>query len=228
MFSETLFRVNAFPCTILRKLNRFAALVRVGPDEAPAHLNNTGRLEDLIWEGNEGFCIEKDSGKLKYRLIAAKTPKGFALLDTNLQERAVEEVFERGLLWWARGCEVRRRPRLGKGFSDFELICGGKRKVVEVKSADMLGPYGEAMWPDCPTERGRRHLLELSRVGGTVLFVAGFPGACCFRPYVKGDPEVLDVMLAVARAVEFRAVGIYFEPFDASVRYYGELWVLLR
>ncbi len=223
-----LVRVDAFPCTILRKLNRFVVEVEVGNEVVKAHNVNTGRLEDLIWEGNEAYCSEKSGGKLKYKLVAAKTPFGFAVLDTNLQELALERAFELGYLSWAKGCSVKRRPRKGRSFFDFELECENKI-IVEVKSADLAGPLGEGMWPDCPTERGRKHLKELAEMEGrrVVLFVVGFPKACCFVPYCKGDPLTCDALVyAAAKGVELKAVGMYFDP-PGAVKLYAELPALL-
>ncbi len=218
-----------YPCTILNKENRFVIRARLGSEVVRVHNTNTGRLEDLIWEGNEAYCEEKEGGKLKYRLIAAKTPFGFAVTDTNLQERVLKVAFEEGAIPWARGCEVKRRPKRRSVF-DFELLCE-ERILIEVKSADLASPRAEGMWPDCPTERGRRHLKELSELEGRriVLFVVGFPRATAFVPYYRGDPEAYEALLTAAkRGVEFKAIGMYFEPFTYEVKVYGELPVILR
>ena len=218
-----------YSCTILGKENRFVVRVRIGKDIVIVHNTNTGRLEDLIWEGNEAYCLEKEGGKLKYRLIAAKTPFGFAVTDTNLQEKVLLKAFEEGLIPWARGCDVKRRPKRKSTF-DFELICDEKI-LVEVKSADLASPRAEGMWPDCPTERGRRHLKELGELEGrrVVLFVVGFPRATAFIPYYRGDPKAYEALLeASLKGVELKAIGMYFDPSTLSIKIYGELPVLLR
>ncbi len=218
-----------YPCTILNKENRFVIRARLGDEVVRVHNTNTGRLEDLIWEGNEAYCEEKEGGKLKYRLIAAKTPFGFAVTDTNLQERVLKAVFEEGAIPWARGCEVKRRPKRRSVF-DFELLCE-ERILIEVKSADLASPRAEGMWPDCPTERGRRHLRELSELEGRriVLFVVGFPRATAFVPYYRGDPEAYEALLTAAkRGVELKAIGMYFDPTTYEVKVYGELPIILR
>ncbi|UXD21235.1 sugar fermentation stimulation protein A [Ignicoccus pacificus DSM 13166] len=230
-----LLKLETLPCTIIRKLNRFVIEARIGNEKAKVHNTNTGRLEDLIWEGNLAYCSSKSSGKTKYKLVAAQVRDGgFAVVDTNLQEMAFLKAYEMNLIHWLKDCSfVRRRPRLGKGFSDFEFSCNGTRTIVELKSADLKGPFNEAMWPDCPTERGKRHLLELGefvRKGNraVVTFIAGFPGACCFRPYLKGDPEVLDRLLeSVSMGVEVRVHGMYFDPFTSTIKWYGDLWPYL-
>ena len=218
-----------YPCTILNKENRFVIRARLGDEVVKVHNTNTGRLEDLIWEGNEAYCEEKEGGKLKYRLIAAKTPFGFAVTDTNLQERVLKVIFEEGAIPWARGCEVKRRPKRRSVF-DFELLCE-ERILIEVKSADLASPRAEGMWPDCPTERGRRHLRELSELEGRriVLFVVGFPRATAFVPYYRGDPEAYEALLTAAkRGVELKAIGMYFDPTTYEVKVYGELPIILR
>jgi len=221
--------MEILPCTIISKVNRFVIRARLGSEEVLVHNANTGRLEDLIWEGNEGFCIEKEEGKLRYRLISAKTPFGYAVTDPNLQERALLEAFKVGAIPWARGCDVRRRPKRTSTF-DFELKCPDE-VLIEVKSADLASPRAEGMWPDCPTERGRRHLRELSNLTGTrvVLFVVGFPKATAFVPYYKGDPNAFDALLKAALSgVIIKAIGMYFDPLVSEVKLYGELPVLFR
>ena len=221
-----LLELETFHCTIVGKVNRFVVKAKVGDEELLLHNTNTGRLEDLIWEGNEAYCSEKRGGKLKYKLVAAKTPFGFALTDTGLQERALERAFELGYLSWAKGCSVKRRPRARRSFFDFELDCG-ERIIVETKSADLASWRAFGSWPDCPTDRGVKHLKEISEVEGkkVVLFVVGFPRARAFVPYCKGDPRVCEILLKTK--AELKAVGLYFDPFDSAVKLYAELPVLL-
>ncbi len=223
-------KVEVLPCTILRKVNRFVIEARVGKEVVRVHNTNTGKLEDLIWEGNKAYCSVKESGKTRYRLEAAEVRGGgFAVVNTNLQEEAFHRAVEIGIIEKFKGCRVvRRRPRVGKGFSDFMLECSKRNVIVEIKSADLKGPFEEAMWPDCPTERGRRHLAELSEltrrgIESYVVFVAGFPNACCFKPYVKGDPLILDALMRAQRSgVKMMSVGMYFDPFDNSVKLYSD------
>ena len=215
---KVLMRVRAIPCTIYRKVNRFTVETSLGL----AHINNTGRLEDLIFPRNPGFCVEKRGGKLRYRLIAAKSEEGFALLDTSLQEEGFARAVELGYISWLRGCKVkRRRPKIGRGFSDFLLDCG-KEIIVEIKSADLRGPNGEAMYPDCPTERGRRHLIELMNYNSYVVFVAGFPRARRFVPYIKGDPKIGEALLKASEKVKVKSIGMYFEAFSGEVVLYSD------
>ena len=219
-----LLKVEAFHCTIVKKVNRFVVEASLGNEKLLVHNTNTGRLEDLVWEGNEAYCAEKAGGKLKHKLVAAKTPFGFAVTDTKLQEKALERAFELGYLSWARGCSVKRAPRRGSSVFDFELDCGEKI-VVETKSADLASWRGFGMWPDCPTDRGIRHLKEISSLPGrkVVLFVVGFPNAKGFVPYCKGDPRACEELARTS--AELKAVGLYYDP--PYVKLYAELPVLL-
>ncbi len=215
---KVLIKVRAYPCVVYRKINRFV----VETSQGLAHINNTGRLEDLIYPKNLAYCVEKRGGKLRQRLIAAKSLDGFALVDTNLQEEGLYRAIELGYISWLRGCKVKkRRPRLGKGFSDLLLDCG-EEIIVEIKSADLRGPNGEAMYPDCPTERGRRHLLELRNFNSFVIFVAGFPKAKLFIPYVKGDPKIGEVLLKASDKVKVKSVGMYFDEMTGEVVLYSD------
>ncbi len=221
----------AHPCTIAERLNRFAVRVRVGGEEALAYNTNTGRLEELMRPGALGYCVEKRGGRLPYRLVAVEAPHGgYALIDTRLQEEAFIAAVEAGLVQRLRGCRVARRsPRVGASVLDYLLDCGGSKAYLELKSAAYLSWRGEALYPDCPTERGRRHLrtlAELARRGARaiVYFVAAVPGARAVRPNPQGDPELPDALLeALEAGVEAGAIGLEYDPVANTVRLYADM-----
>ncbi len=81
---------------------------------------------------------------------------------------------------------------------------------MESKSAVYFGYY--TMYPDCPTERGRRHiklLQELKQKGHRSIFtfIAAHPDAKAFKPDVKGDIDLASGLLRAATyGVEMYAV----------------------
>ncbi|WP_157058691.1 DNA/RNA nuclease SfsA [Ignicoccus islandicus] len=211
----SLFRVDVIKCSILRKLNRFVVEVKVGNDIKLAHNSNTGRLLDLIWEGNECFCSLNGGRRTHCKLVAARVfMDSFAVLDTRIQEIAFKEALERGLLPWLRGYKViKRAPKFGSSVFDFQLVSNeGKIGIVELKSADLKGEYEEGMWPDCPTQRGVKQIKDLISLRGYdkyLVFVVGFDGACCFRPFEDGHPGITDLILeAMKSGVNVKAIGL--------------------
>ena len=186
------------------------------------HINNTGRLLDVLTPGRRGLCTRLRRGsKLRLRLsfVEYGCGPGYAVIDTGLQERAFAEAVDAGLLPWLQGCRVESgRPRRGSSVFDYLLDCSGRPVLVETKSAVLLGGDCYALYPDCPTERGRRHLLELASLAekglrALAVFIAAFPGARGFRPNREADPLLAEALKrAVEKGVEARSLGLCYSP----------------
>ncbi|AEM38464.1 sugar fermentation stimulation protein [Pyrolobus fumarii 1A] len=220
---------SVYPCSVVRRVNRFVVEAYVGGSLERVYNTNTGRLEDVLVPGARAFCAESTSGRLRYRLVAVEYGGGYAVIDTRLQEEAFTVAVEVGAIGWLRGCRVaRRRPRLARSVLDYLLECSDGEVLVELKSAVLRSPWGEALYPDCPTERGRRHLEELAWAARrgmrvAVVFVAGFPGARIVRPNPAGDPELPGKLLeALREGVEAHGIGLEYDPLTSSILLYND------
>jgi sugar fermentation stimulation protein A len=232
MDTELICIEDALECHIVRRINRFVVVVRLGGKTEPAWINNTGRLEQFLVPGRAGFCVPRHAeGKTRYRLFGIREGSLGALIDTQWQMRALESCLERGLLpWLGRPRGFKRNQRLDDSVVDYLLECVGGRAYLEAKSA-VLRQGRHAMYPDCPSRRGRRQVRALTRYaeqGGRayVVFIAALPGVVAFQPDAVGDAE-LSALLSSARAVgvEVRAIGMHYridadcvELYDADLR----------
>lgn len=206
-------------CVIRRRLNRFVVEALMEGRVERLHNTNTGRLLDLLVEGRRCVAEPISGRKLMWRLVAVEDtdyPGKWDIVSTLAQNRAFEAAVGLSLLPYVKGCEiVSRNPRVGPSLLDYLLVCGGRPVYVETKSAVLRGPGGEAMYPDCPTARGVRHVRELVRLvkeGKSVLllFIAAMPGPRCFRPYREGDPELsAELEKAILEGVTVKALSIY-------------------
>lgn len=206
-------------CTIRRRLNRFVVEATIDGRVEKLHNTNTGRLLDLLVEGRRCLAEPINGRKLRWRLTAVEDseyPGTWDIVNTLAQNRAFEIAVKRSMLPYTKGCEVlSRNPRVGSSFLDYVLTCGGRPVYVETKSAVLRGPNNEAMYPDCPTARGVRHVKELVRLvkeGENVLllFIAAMPGPRCFRPYEKGDPELAaELGRALREGVSVKALSMH-------------------
>lgn len=207
---------------IKTRVNRFVVEVIVEGKVERAYINNTGRLTELLVKGRRCYCLRKSAGSTSLRLIAIDDDEGAALIDTAIQMRAFERALERGELHWARCSIMARNPRLGGSVLDYLLDCGGELVYAELKSA-VLRDGVFAAYPDCPTLRGRRHIIELVRhaeQGGRALivFVAALQRVTAFRPFERGDPEIPRLLReAAASGVEIRAISMHYDPIRSVI-----------
>ncbi|MCE4628040.1 MAG: DNA/RNA nuclease SfsA [Desulfurococcales archaeon] len=227
---------NAVECSVIRRINRFVVLARAPWGEEKVHINNTGRLEDVLVGGRRAYCRPlARPRRLRMRMFSVWYHGGYSVIDTGLQEEAFATAVDRGLLPWLSGCRVARRsPRVEGRRLDYELDCPSGRILVETKSA-VLARGGLALYPDCPTLRGREHialLIELSRRGLKTLlvFIAAFPGARGFMPNPEGDPAIPGLVREAMRSgVLVKSIGIEYRPDRGGVILYSpDLPVILE
>jgi len=218
----TLLKLNAVPCIFRKRLNRFVALVEVDGEEKRALVTNTGRLEEFMVPGRKAFCTPKTGGKTDFVLVAFEDLGGKgAVIDTRTQAKAFERAMELGLVPWLRGCRIKRKEiTVGKSRLDYLFECPEGEVYAEMKSAVLRGgEKGEyAMYPDCPSVRGQKHireLIELSKAGkkAMIFFIGAMPGVERFRPYGRGDPEIARLLREADKVgVEIHALGISLLP----------------
>lgn len=215
---------NAIECGIISRLNRFVVEIEVDGKRYRASINNTGRLQEFIVSARRGFCLRRSRpARTDYRLFAIEERRLGAVIDTQLQTGAFERALEMGLVPWLDGYRlVRRNARLDGSLIDYLLERRGEEVYLEVKSA-VLRDGDHAMYPDCPSARGRKHIRELTRYvdgGGRaiILFIAALPEVSAFKPNRQGDAELWELLLKARRAgVEIRALGMFYQPRDSSV-----------
>ena len=211
-------------CRLIERLNRFVVKVEIRGNYYPAHINNTGRLSELLVKGRQAFCFRtRHQGKTDFRLFAIEECGLGALIDTQLQMKAFENCLERNIIPWIGSCRIlKRNAKLGASRIDYLLDCNGKAVYLEVKSAVLReGVY--AMYPDCPSDRGRRHIKELSSYAkeggaGILLFIAALPYVKAFKPDKHADAELYDALkVAQTSGVVIRAIGVYYNSNDTFV-----------
>ncbi|AEK73968.1 putative DNA-binding transcriptional regulator [Thermococcus sp. 4557] len=222
MKMTTLLKLSVVPCIFRKRLNRFVALVEVDGEERRALVTNTGRLEEFMVPGRKAFCTPKTGGKTDFVLVAFDDHGGKgAVIDTRTQAKAFEQAVELGLVPWLSGCRIKRKEiAVGKSRLDYLFECPEGEVYAEMKSAVLRGgERGEyAMYPDCPSVRGRKHireLIELSKAGkkAMIFFIGAMPGVEKFRPYGRGDSEIARLLREADKVgVEIHALGISLLP----------------
>ena len=140
--------------------NRFIAKVWIDGELETVHVKNTGRCRELLLPGAEVIleCCDQPTRKTKYDLIGVYK-EGLGLV--NIDSQAPNKVAKEWLLQQDYTC-VRPEYTYGDSRIDFYMERGEERYLMEVKGCT-LEVDGIGDFPDAPTERGIKHLHELSK-----------------------------------------------------------------
>ncbi len=223
----------------LERPNRFTVRVSTEDGEVMLHNRNTGKLGELLRPGAVVYYVEGGrSGAKKTSGIlvgVAVTEEDAALVDPYLQARSFEVSWEMGLIEWLKGWTLRKKEVQYEGVRfDYAISSSsGTGGYLELKSAVFHDGSGNCMYPDVPSERGRRHLRALEAIASrghraVMAFVAAHPLCRGFRPCVHCDPEfAIQLRESWTRGVEVRAVGMVLKADGFTYLTSGDLQVFL-
>lgn len=164
------FKTPLVPARLIRRYKRFLADCVLEEDgrEVTAHAPNSGAMLGLKEPGLRIWLEPNDDPKkkLKFGWRLAELGNGhFAGIDTSVPNRVVGEALRAGSI---DGLEQYStiRPEVPYGTRsrvDFLLSAPGLPDAyVEVKNVHLRRDSDLAEFPDCVTERGAKHLRELS------------------------------------------------------------------
>lgn len=209
---------NVLRGTFVRRLNRFAAEAAIGGRIETVHVKNTGRLKELLVPGAEvSLETAANAGrKTRHSLIAVRHGGRWVNIDSQAPNAVVAEALAGGFLdGLGRIGAWRREAAWGHSRFDFWLESEGRSGYMEVKGVT-LERDGVALFPDAPTARGTKHLLELAEAAeqghlGVVLFLIQMKGCRLFKPH-----EAMDAAFAGALR-DAAGRGVQVLAFDALV-----------
>ncbi len=201
--------------------NRFIAYVEIDGVEEVCHVKNTGRCRELLISGATVYVetAKNPERKTKYDLIAVEktTPKGTKII--NMDSQAPNRAFfEWAPKFFGENAKIIPEKTYGKSRFDFYVETeDGARHFVEVKGVT-LEKDGVVMFPDAPTERGRKHILELcdcveNGYSAYLFFVVQMKGVSYFTPNVATDPKFSQsLQIAEEKGVKIYAVDCDITP----------------
>ena len=155
---------------LIRRYKRFLADIQLPEGVVTAACPNTGSLMGCCEPGSRVWLSESDSASRKYRHTweIVEVGKVMVGINTGLPNKLVSEAIVEGVIGELSGYDtVRREVRYGEEASrvDFVLESPGREACyVEVKNVTAAATRGIALFPDCVSERGSRHLRELIRM----------------------------------------------------------------
>lgn len=164
------FQTPLVPARLLRRYKRFLADVTLEEDgrEVVAHCPNPGSMMGLAEPGMRVWLEPNDDPKkkLKFGWRLVELPDGeWSGIDTAVPNRVVKEALLDGAIEPLAAYQtVKPEVRYGTNSRvDFLLSEPGLADAyVEVKNVHLMRETGLAEFPDCVTERGAKHLRELS------------------------------------------------------------------
>jgi sugar fermentation stimulation protein A len=155
---------------LIRRYKRFLADVQLSNGVITAACPNTGSLMGCCEPGSRVWLSESDSATRKYRHTWELVEVGKVIvgINTGLPNRLVAEAIGAGTIAELTGySNVRREVAFGEEASRVDLLLespGREPCYVEVKNVTAAANKGVALFPDCVSERGSKHLRELIRL----------------------------------------------------------------
>jgi sugar fermentation stimulation protein A len=214
--------------------NRFLGVVDIiHPDVLMGervHVRDPGRLKELLYRGNRVLLkrAEGEGRRTKWDLIAARGGDEWVLVHSGYHREISRRILENAEMSpLGPIASLRAEVSVGRSRLDFLVSKADGRDVwVEVKGCT-LARSGVALFPDAPTERGRRHLRELIEIRDrgvdAAVMVLVFREAECFAPNAETDPEFASLFReAVDAGVEVHAVRLRYGE-DGLLRYAGRI-----
>jgi len=182
---------NVSKGTFIKRLNRFCATVNIDGVEQTVHVKNTGRLKELLFKGNTVYFCRSDNPDRKtlYDMISAESivagKKEIVNIDSQAANDIAHEWLNKGMLF-GKNAVIKREVTYGKSRFDFYIEYHGNKAFLEVKGCT-LNDNGTARFPDAPTERGVKHVEELTHAcaqgyDAYILFIIQMKGVNSFSP----------------------------------------------
>ena len=196
---------NTVAGTFVRRINRFTAEVLIDGETELVHVKNTGRLQELLLPEAKVTLQKKlnENRKTAYDLISVYKPK---LKWVNIDSLAPNALIKQQLTSMNYDL-VRPEYTYGNSRIDFYMERNGEKFLTEVKGctlSDDLHP-GIGLFPDAPTERGVKHLHELTKATKegyrtAIAFVIQMNGIHRVLPNETAQPEFKKALVEAAKA----------------------------
>ena len=182
----------------LARPNRFIAHVEIDGSVEICHVKNTGRCRELLPVGAKVWCVDAQSPnrKTRYDLITVQKGQRLINMDSQAPNAAAKEWLESGGL--GEITNLKAEHKHGDSRFDFSFLKDGKQCFLEVKGVTLEND-GVCAFPDAPTERGTKHLKELTKLaeegfGAYVLFVIQMEGVQSLHPNDATDKPFGDAL----------------------------------
>ncbi len=194
-----------------------------------AHLHDPGRLKELLIEDADVLIkyvptYKKTGRKTRYDVVAIKNEADWVLLNSSYHNNLVQELIDEKRIETLKEFHVHTREyTYGNSRLDFLLKDDDDNEMfLEVKGCTLVVD-SVAKFPDAPTERGKKHVDELTAIRkegllSSVLILVLQNSAKIFSPNYATDPEFSKSLeLAYENDVNILATHILTNFIDGSL-----------
>ncbi|MDR3063502.1 MAG: DNA/RNA nuclease SfsA [Methanobrevibacter sp.] len=177
--------------------NRFIAKIEIDGKEEIAHVPNTGRCKELLTPNTTVYLLPSDNPnrKTKYSLHFVENRAYLVSIYSSQANEIVYEAIKSKKIKELNGYnKIKKEKTVGNSRIDLFLEDEKKKHpdcYIEVKGVTLVKGK-TAIFPDAPTQRGKKHLeelIELKKQGfrAIVFFLIQHPLGNSFKPNWETD-----------------------------------------
>ena len=210
----------------LERPNRYLAQVIIDGEKVFAHVPDPGRLPGLMIPGRKVRLIYQPGPKRKtdYSLVLVRHGAIWVSVYPVFANSLIKDALTNNTLPMFAGFkDFSSETKMGHSRFDFKLDYVNEQAFVEVKSVSFV-EEGVGKFPDAPTERGSRHLMELTELKqkgyrAAVMFVSQRSDTRRIIPNEDLDPKFGDCLRKAQKAgVELYGYNCKVTPSAVSLQ----------
>lgn len=200
-------QLPALSCgTLLRRYKRFLADIQLeNGEQITIHCPNTGAMTGCANEGDRVWFSTSNNPKRKYAHTweLTETQSGdFICVNTQRANQLVQEALEQQWITELRHYQtILPEQKYGEEKSRIDFLLKQDSLpdcFVEVKSTTLLTENGIGMFPDAKTQRGQKHLRELTAMAqnghqAVIFFAILHTGIQQFEVAKQIDPKYAEL-----------------------------------
>lgn len=200
--------------TFLKRPNRFIAMVLIDDKEEKVHVRNTGRCAELLIPGAKVLledCAHVKNRKTRYSLIAVWKNNMLVNMDSQIPNSVVLNALNDNKIKAYENLQlIKREQTFQNSRFDIYFETHKEKGFIEVKGVT-LENNKISMFPDAPTTRGSKHVMEMIEAvnqgyKGIIFFLIQMKGPDLFMPNWEMDPKFSNaIKLANENGVEILA-----------------------
>ena len=189
---------NILKATFKNRPNRFIAECIIDNQEAIVHVKNTGRCRELLVPDAEVYLeyFPESSRKTKYDIITVNKNGRLINMDSAAPNKVIYEALNPGKNILNNSeplTYIKMEQKYNQSRFDVYAETSSSKIFAEIKGVT-LEENNIVMFPDAPTERGVKHIMELidakdNGFDAHIIFVIQMENPAYFTPNYKTHKE---------------------------------------